>query len=86
MPSLSTLGCHSFVSCGLSCTMSDPSGNIEWSVNVGTGRPWQRPNPPRRSEMNAMRPFGSQQGSMSFEQPVVSWRSDEPSAAQVKMW
>ncbi len=86
MPLLSTLGCHSLVSCGLRRTISVPSSNIVCNVKLGTGRPWQRPKPPRRSEMKAMRPLGSQQGSRSFTIPSVSCTSPEPSALHRKMW
>ena len=86
MPSLSTDGSHSFVSCGERQTMSVPSGNMEWSVKLGTSRMWQRPKPPRRSETNRMRPFGSQHGKRSLTPPQVSIVRLEPSAFIFMMW
>ena len=86
MPFASTDGPNSFVSCGERQVMSVPSGNIVWSVYVGTSRRWQRPNPPRRSLMNATRPFGSQHGKRSFTLPEVICSRCEPSARHLKMW
>ncbi|HUW35539.1 MAG TPA: hypothetical protein VM223_28345 [Planctomycetota bacterium] len=66
--------------------MSEPSAFMLCSVWPGRYHHRLRVKPPRRSDVNRMRPLGSQQGSKSLYGPSVSCRKPEPSAFTAKMW